>query len=397
MMVAVKSKILKWARETAGLELEEAAQKIYSDSKKASATDKLRALEDGDRELTQKQLFKLAKAYHQPLIVFYLSQPPREDVYAEDFRTAPAQGFDRKHEANLRLLMRNIKASQSIVSNLLEDEGATACDLIGSASMGMGAEAVARSITDRIGFNLKEFRGKGNSRGAFDYLRERIESVGVFVQLASDLGSHHTTIPVEVFRGFTLADPIAPYIIINRQDAKSAWNFTALHECAHLWLGHSGVSGAFSEVAIERFCDEVAAEILLPADELESLRFPRDLDLDGHAERISSFADERKISGTMVAYNLHVAGIIPSERWRELRLKFYQMWLDSRQKEKKDRSGAGGPSYYAVRRFLLGPGLVGLAKYFVSGGELTPSKASVALGVNAAKVFRLLYPERAKR
>ena len=69
-MVKVKSEILIWARETAGLELHEAARKIYSDSGKSSALDKMRDLERGERQLTQKQLFKLAKAYHQPTLVF---------------------------------------------------------------------------------------------------------------------------------------------------------------------------------------------------------------------------------------------------------------------------------------------------------------------------------------
>ena len=100
----------------------------------------------------------------------------------------------------------------------------------------------------------------------------------------------------------------------------------------------------------------------------------------------------------MVAYNLLKRDMIRSSRWNELSARFA-----AELKAKKDRERASrretesGPSYYAVRRFHLGPALVGLAKQFVSTGELTPSKASVILGVNPGKVYRLLYDERATR
>jgi hypothetical protein len=40
--------------------------------------------------------------------------------------------------------------------------------------------------------------------------------------------------PVDVLRGFAIADPTAPFIVINDQDARPAWAFTAVHDLAHL-------------------------------------------------------------------------------------------------------------------------------------------------------------------
>ncbi len=398
-MVAVNPDILKWAREKAGLEVDDVAKKIFTDGKNLSANEKLALLESGERQPTRPQLKKMSKAYHQPLMAFYLSKPPKRGDRGEDFRTLPEGRSDRKGNANLDFLMRNIKASQNLVRNLLEDEGdAEPLPFIDSARTSMEVEHVARDIVSALDFDLNAFREQKTIRDAFKYLRQRVESIGAFVLLASDLGSHHSTIPLDLFRGFAFADPIAPFIVINRQDAVSAWSFTALHEVAHLWLGRSGISGRWGQADVEKFCDKVAASILLPAYELNELPSFLHAQLDEAAPAISDFAIARKVSRTMVAYNLLNQGRLSQSLWRELSAQFAADWQRYRDDNRASRRQyKGGPSYYAVRRFHLGPALVGLTKYFVSSGELTPAKASVILGVNAAKVYQLLYPERATR
>jgi hypothetical protein len=105
-----------------------------------------------------------------------------------------------------------------------------------------GVGAVLSSIRQTIGVDLTAFRAQGSPEAAFALLRSKVETAGVFVLLIGNLGTH-TAIDVAAFRGFALADNIAPFIVINDQDAKSAWSFTLLHELAHLWIGETGVSG----------------------------------------------------------------------------------------------------------------------------------------------------------
>src|SRR3546814_16138482 len=73
-----------------------------------------------------------------------------------------------------------------------------------------------------------------------------------YVLLIGNLGSHHSAIDIDAFRGFALADPIAPFVVINDRDAKTAWSFTLLHEVAHLWIGATGVSGGHFEGSTEQ-------------------------------------------------------------------------------------------------------------------------------------------------
>jgi Zn-dependent peptidase ImmA (M78 family) len=162
-------------------------------------------------------------------------------------------------------------------------------------------DAVANSIVSELKFELQKFRRASTVELAFGYLRRLAEENGVFVLLAGNLGSHHTTIDVSLFRGFALADEIAPFILINDQDSKAAWSFTLLHELAHLWLEQSGISGGWAETRKERFCSDVASKILLP-DIIEIGRL--DGPIAAKIETISKFAENRRISASMVAYRL---------------------------------------------------------------------------------------------
>jgi len=396
-MPAVNPEILIWARETAALELEEAAKKLgFKDSTTSAASEKLKLLESGQRDPSRAQLNGMSKVYHQPLLAFYLPNPPIRGDRGEDFRTIPQQTLDRKGNAHLNFLMRDVKAAQNLVRDLLEEEKSEPLPFIGSAAMSSGYYEVAQDIVEELKFDLRLFRDTNNVRDAFSYLRERIEGRGIFVLLKSDLGSHHTAIPVEVFRGFAFADPFAPFIVINRQDTIAAWSFTALYEVAHLWLGSSGVSGKWGEYEIDRFCNQVAGAILLPPDELRIVDINETAGFDELAHEISTFAYERSISPAMVAYNLLLIKKINEEQWRKLNREFQ---IDRRRnnetKHASQQSQKGGPSYYAVLRHQLGNPLIEIARRHIQSRSLTPTKAAVILGVAPTRVYPLLFPEYA--
>jgi Zn-dependent peptidase ImmA (M78 family) len=228
-------------------------------------------------------------------------------------------------------------------------------------------------------------------------LRTCAEEIGVFVLLISNLGSHHSTIPVEAFRGFVIADPIAPFVVINDQDAKTAWSFTLVHEIVHLWLGATGVSGADAENAIEQFCNDIAGEFLLPKAELRSLNIGKTHDLDATIAALSAFAEERNLSRVMVAYKLYRTGAITWDAWHALNKKLRAIWLEEKAHQKaRDRKSDSGPSYYVVRRHRLGRALLEFASRNVLSGTLSPVKAGRILGVKPRSVHPLLLdvPQR---
>ena len=373
--------------------MEQAATKIsLHQARGVSAVDRLAALESGDDEPTRSLLTRMAKQYRRPLLTFYMTAPPRKGDRGQDFRTLP-EDYSDTDEALLDALIRDVKARQSMVRAMLEDEEDTeSLPFVGSPRMSQGKSAVLSSIQETLQIDRTEFHAQPSPSEAFTLLRNRVEAAGVFVLLIGNLGSYHTAIDLEIFRGFALADDIAPFVIINDQDARSAWSFTLLHELVHIWLGQTGVSGWRAEIAIERFCNDVASEFFLPSLELEQLDVNNRTDVESAQSRISEFARNRNLSGSMVAYKLYRMGTINFESWKLLSETFRKMWLDRRNEQQKRarEQESHGPTYYPVRRHRIGKALLELVGSMMRAGAITTYKAGKVLGVKAKNVQNLL-------
>ena len=389
-MPKVSHEILSWARETAGLSPSEAVEKLgISDARGIPAVDRLAAIEAGEVEPSRPLLLKMAQHYRRPLVTFYMSGPPRKGDRGEDFRNVPDRHTDA--EALVDALVRDIRARQSMVrAVLVDDEEAKPLPFIGSMNMGDGVGAVLASIRQVIRIDLSEFRAQASPESAFALLRSRVEAAGVFVLLMGSLGSHHSAIDVEAFRGFALADDVAPFVVLNDQDARSAWSFTLIHELAHLWLGTTGVSGVFADAQIEKFCNDVAGSFLLPANELPLVGVDLKTEVEKAARRIGEFAEGRHLSRSMVAYSLLRAGSLTDNTWRTLMGLFQAQWRQSRDAKRERQKDSTGPNYYIVRRHRLGSALLRFVSRNMGDGALTPTKASQVLGVKPRSVAPLL-------
>ena len=391
-VAGVNPEVLVWARETAGLDLETAARKVgLNAARGVSGPARLAALEHGETQPTAAQLRKMAQQYHRPLVTFYMAKVPAPAELGQDFRTLP----DRGDPANILLatLLRDVKARQSLVRDALEnDEDVREVPLVRSQARMRDAGRLSDALVAAIDFNRREFRARASAEDAFIYLRALVEAKGVFVLLAGDCGHWSTAIEVSVFRGFAIADPLAPFIVINDQDAKAAWSFTLLHELAHLLLGESGVSGGAPQAGLEQLCNDTAAATLIAATEIG------DLPLDGGAgdvAQINALADRARVSRSMIAYQLFRGGRLTQHRWEELRDQFRAEWMAGKAREKeKNKGSAGGPDWYVVRRHRLGAAILSVARQGIADGSLTPTRAARMLGVKPMAVYTLLAEPR---
>lgn len=395
-MARVNPEILVWARETAGLTPEEAARKNQRlrDTRDASAVDKLNALEYGMDEPSRTVLVEMARVYRRPLVTFYLPSPPAKGNRGADFRTLPAE-HSANDEALLDALLRDIRARQSMVRAVLEDlEEAEPLPFIGSHKMDDGYLAVLASIQELLDVNLASYRDQPDTTSAFDLLRGSVERAGVFVLIKGDLGNYLSALGVRVFRGFSIADTLAPFTVINYRDAKAAWSFTLLHELAHLFMGQNSISDEQPENEIERFCNEVASEFLMPSREVNDLTVRDDMEFDVVVERISQFANERNISRTMVAYKAYNSRKIEKVTYDRLDARFLEEWRRVREaRRERERGKDGGPGYN-LQRYRLGNSLIAFVQRMMQEGELSTTKAAQILGVKPGRVGSLLESVR---
>ncbi len=393
-MAEINPDILSWARETAGLDLEMAARKIVLNAARGmSGAERLAAIEAGDVVPSAALLRRMADKYHRPILTFYLPKVPAPPQLGQDFRTLPAPG----DQSNILLatLLRDVKARQALVRETLDDDDdALEVELVGSAKGIRDAAGLSAAIARAIDFDRAAYRAHAKGEEAFAYLRTLVEAKGVFVLLAGDCGHWSTAIEVGIFRGFAIADRLAPFIVINDQDAKSAWAFTLLHELAHLLIGETGVSGGTPAAGLEQLCNDAAAGVLVDRAEVVDLR--RLLrEGDGDINVIGVFADQARISQSMVAYQLFRVGVIDERRWTELRNTFRNLWVTQKDREReRNRGKDGGPNWYVVRRHRLGSAILAVARQGMADGSLTPTRAARMLGVKPMNVYPLLAEPR---
>ena len=418
-MPAVNPEILVWARETAGLTLQDAAARVgIRDARGVAAVDRLAALERGDGEPTRPTLVRMAQHYRRPLLAFYLSAPPPRADRGADFRTLTGPRSSET-DALIDALVRNVRSRQQMVRAALEAEGeAEPLPFVGvltrSGNAAPPAESpdnvfeprpgsaqrlqrlAARHLNQVLGHDLNaaRYHEQPTPAEAFALLRSRAEDAGVFVLLKGDLGSHHTALPLEVFRGLAIADDFAPFVVINDNDSPPAWSFTLLHELVHLLLGQTGISGAHAGTHVEQFCNDVAAEWMLPGRALDQVAIDRGRDIAECRQRIGKFVRSRNLSHTMVAYRLLRAGRIRPQTFDRLRAELREQWR--RRRRAKARESKGGPDYYVVRRQRMGKSLLLFCRRMVGSGALSTTKAARILGVKPAQVGKMLRSARAR-
>lgn len=399
--VDINPDMLIWAREAARLTQEEAAKLLgLGNSKRSSAAAKLDAFEAGRQQPTEDQLVKMAKLYRWPEIVFSLESPPLlPDV--PDFRHKRSGSVSDREEGWLDSLISDYSARQSMVRSVLEDdEDYEPLQFIDSASIDTDTvETVARSVRSALGIDqrLTSRDNVATAAELFQHLRSRVEELGVFVVLVGNLGNYHSKLRVELFRGFALADDCAPFIVINSNDAITARSFTLLHELAHLFLGITGISSrptaATAETPnwrVEKFCNDVASEVLLPGEYLDARLPVNHLTEDGATSVVEEICSDRCVGRLLVSYRLWQAGCIDGSVYDRLEQSSRTDYERRKGDGRETPNGFGGPNWYVVRRSYLGTSLIRLVRRALGERELTYTKAATILGVGAHQVRRLV-------
>lgn len=339
LTITVAPAVLRWARQRAALEPEELARRVNLSLERVVAWE-----ETGELPFTHLQ--RLAEKTHTPVGYLFLPEPPAERLPVADFRRpdgpqppAPSpELLDTIHECQQR---------QAWFREYLEAIGEQPVHFIGRASTNMRPEEVAADIRHHLRLDEDPTSIEPTWQEALAELYRRVEGVGVLVMRNGVVGNNtHRHLRVDEFRGFSLADPFAPLVFVNSADAKSAQMFTLIHELAHLWLGQSAVSDADPTTtrADERFCNEVAAEVLVPASLLREMWHERE---DREAQ-VARLARRFKVSARVILIRAREAGLLGPVVFRAL----YEA-EEARERRAAKKTKSGG-DFYNTQNSRLG-------------------------------------------
>jgi Zn-dependent peptidase ImmA (M78 family)/transcriptional regulator with XRE-family HTH domain len=307
MRVQVRPELLRWARERAGLTLEALARRI----------PQLPAWEQGETLPTLKQMERFAKATYAPVGYLFLAEPPVESVPIPDFRTLASSRVNRP-SPDLLDTVYICQQRQEWYRDFARSEGESGLPFVGSSALTDDIGETAASMRTALGFGVEERRQIPTWTDALRRFIEQADLLGVLVMVSGVVGSNNRRkLDPREFRGFALSDDLAPLVFINGTDTKAAQMFTLAHELAHIWLGQSALSDIDPASApshrIELWCNQVAAEFLVPLEDLRT-EYRRRADLQEERRRLAQFF---KVSTLVILRRLCDAGALsPDGMWQ---------------------------------------------------------------------------------
>ena len=329
MRANVKPEMLRWARERAGLKTDELRRRF----------PRYPAWERGERPPTRPQLEKFARVARVQVGALFLPTPPNESLPLADFRTIGSKS-PKRPSPDLIDTVRLCELRQEWYRDYARAAGEEPLPFIASARPSRSIERAAAQIRETFSFDLAEHTRLPTKEAALRHFVERAEAAGVLVMINSVVGSNtHRKLDPQEFRGFALADDLAPLVFVNGADTKAAQMFTLAHEVAHLWLGRSALSDSSPadidpEHSVERWCNRVAAELLVPLTTLRG-EYRRSGSLD---EEINRLARRFKVSTLVILRRIHDAGYLSRRRFQET----YRAEL----KKLKTLQKSGGGNFY---------------------------------------------------
>jgi Zn-dependent peptidase ImmA (M78 family) len=369
--ISIKPELLAWARKRAGLEISDLVKPF----------PKFNEWEQGSSSPTLRQLEAIAAKLWAPLGYFFLQAPPEEKLPIPDFRSVGDAPIIQPSPDLLETVF-SMQRRQIWYREFIQDEGAGPLPFVGSAKLGDSPIEVAAKMRATLGVSANWARSMKTWEDAFRALWLNAEHVGIIVVCNGVVGNNATRIlDVDEFRGFVLSDAYAPFVFINNADAKAAQMFTLVHELVHIWLDAAGVLN-FREMIpsdneTELFCNAVAAEFLVPQDEIAILW--------KNQKSYQGLANHFKVSSLVVARRLLDLKFIKKDEF----FKFYNSIM-AEVRAKKEAKENGG-TFYANCNYRIGQPFAEAINRAVKGHKLLYNDAYKLTGIRGPTFDKYIF------
>lgn len=377
--------IVRWARERRGLSKEALANKLKV------SVEQVTQWEVGPEYPPFGRAQDLASALDIPFGYLFLSAPPLDEPAIPDLRRVTSDRLPPSPE--FIDLLNDIVVKHDWYVEYAMDHGALPLSFVGSRSVSTPIQRTVLDIQSVLG--LSELRKKAS--GPSDYIRLLALSAdesGILVMRSGVArGNPHRKLSVMEFRGFAISNKIAPLVFINSRDALAAQVFTLAHEIAHIWIGASGISNPdldrkdaprVPDEVVEKFCNDVAVELLVPAAEFNGMWRRAIGDNDGKSQEL---ARAFRVSVPVILRRALELNHMPQG-------EFFRLWNIHRERtrvteETPDEDETRGGNFYNTFFARNSQRLTRAVVTFVRTGQIGSLEAARLLNVRTATIPKL--------
>lgn len=367
-------RIISWARERAGLSIEDLAEKMGRDP------EEIKSWENGQDIPSYPVLEQLAYKYLKvTLAVFFFPDPPDIEDPIKHFRRLPTHeilrlSFDTRqkislaqaYQESLAQLLEGFPKKQSISGDLLPGD--------------MDPSEFANKARNYFAIDLKQQFSFRSSEMAFKAWRHSLENASIF--------TFKDSFEDRFISGFSLVGSEYPVIFVNNSNAFSRQLFTLIHELGHILYGVSGVTDfdesyidfmGNSDRNLEIRCNRFAGHFLVPDESFkEDIRHYKATSPDS----ISDIADKYSVSREVILRRLFENRVVTRVYYETKVTQWNRDYLGRGKK-------SGGGNFYLTRLAYLGEGYTRIAFENFHRGRLTEAELGYHLNMNSRNLAKL--------
>ena len=366
--------------------------KDYVISKTNLKPDKLDKWLNADDELlpTINQAKNIALCLHIPFAGFYMN-PEHVKLKSiptiKNYRTM--YGGVEIDDSAINIAMQDLLREKDflIESSIENDVSLPKFNM--SITMAENPVLWALKIRELFDIRLENQYKCTSSRKFYLYLREKIESAGIFVHCFTD-------VPMEMARAFAIYDKEMPIIGINDEDRPPAKSFSMIHELVHIFKRESSLCNDIRSLRNEEvFCNAVAGEFLVPQNALESVINSKGMKSPYFKKDIEYLADKFSVSKEVIIRRLLDIGHINDVEY-EMYAEDFRRDIEWQKEERKIAKQEGrtlpGPKKNVSREAIDRTSAAVCRVLYYGYGNESYSKQDIArhLGISQKHVNKFL-------
>lgn len=364
--------IVRWARERSGYSLQEVAKSLNRDVATISNW------ESGAAAPTYIQLETLADKYRRPGAMFFFPEPPQEPDFVGQLAL---RSYEIEQLApSIRILLRQARARQLSLMELNMGANPAETKIFRDLhpQLDDSVTELAQQTRAYLGISVQTQAGWNSTKEALENWRESIEEKGIFV--------FKDAFRDDSVDGFCLVHEQFPVIYLNNSRSSVRQIFSLFHELAHLLLGENGITRGINPVGeqIEVFCNQFAAEFLVPSGDLET-RFNDSLYDDAAIDELAGYY---KVSRPVILLKLVNQGALTQDNYRRKTAQWTEEY-ESRVEGRTGGESSGSGNYYNTHAVYLGYKFIELAFSRYHEGQCSIEELADHLNIKVKNLPRL--------